>query len=156
MSLCRQSRVWTNSQFHISDKLRGKYWSTLTRGRDREGEEVKGEEEEEEGGGGPKKRWGNIRAFKPKFHWRQYSDITPIKAIVRISHWHSDDTNTIILSVLLQIPDSKQMWATSGNDAAPLAFLCPAQDVVEDVSLANVGLSLQSEIWRWTFNWPVW
>lgn len=32
-SLCRRSRVWTNSQFHISDKLRGKYWSTLTRGR---------------------------------------------------------------------------------------------------------------------------
>lgn len=32
-SLCRQSRVWTNSQLHISDKLRGKYWSTLTRGR---------------------------------------------------------------------------------------------------------------------------
>lgn len=33
-SLCRGSRVWINSQFHISDKLQGKYWSTLTRGRE--------------------------------------------------------------------------------------------------------------------------
>lgn len=32
-SLCRQSRVWTNSRFHISDKLQGKYRSTLTTGR---------------------------------------------------------------------------------------------------------------------------
>lgn len=32
-SLCRLRKLWTNSQFHISDKLQGKYWSTLTRGR---------------------------------------------------------------------------------------------------------------------------
>lgn len=50
-SLCRRSRVGTNSQFHISDKLQGKYWSTLTRGRGVGGV-----------GGGQKVWWGN-RAF---------------------------------------------------------------------------------------------